>query len=143
MERRKIAPKWTDPSNDNVKRSKKHEFRIAKEFGGQREPRSGGLAWGTAWKDAGTKGRDITAPDFLIEHKNTQAKTMTLKREWLDRIKEVAKSTFKDPMVIVTFQEGDEQPDDWCMVPMPVFKRYLAQYNLDSLDHNDDNSNSE
>ncbi len=121
--RRIIEPQWLK-KNRNVKRSKAHELRLATELGGKRELRSGAnkfSPWGSR-----TMGRDISTDKFLIEHKNTQKESISIKKEWLLGIKASAHAAMKDPMLIFTFQTGTQPPEDWAAIPLTVLKRLLA-----------------
>lgn len=61
---------------------------------------------------------------FYFEHKGTVKKSLSVKREWLDKVRSGAERRFKEPGLIVTF-EGDQKPEEWVMVPMDVFKRLM------------------
>ena len=127
---RVVQPQWLNKA-DKVKTSKAHELRLAKELGGQRTPRSGGLPFSPFSNR--TQGRDIETKDSLIEHKNTTKNSISIKKEWLEGIKLSASAAFKDPMVIITFQNGHEKPEDWVMIPIEVYKRLQAgQETLDT-----------
>jgi hypothetical protein len=128
----KIEPlKWLDDNQERFKRSKKQETRLAEELGGRRTIRSGAAAWSKydqdkiAHKTTLTDGRDITTSEFYFEHKRTEKKSMSLKKEWLDSIKQASRRGAKDPGVIITFESlrPSESDEDWVMVPMSVFKR--------------------
>ncbi len=63
--------------SEGQKQSKKHEKRLAKAVGGQRN-----VASGAFWFRKG----DVRSKDLLIEHKWTGKKSFTLKSEVLEKI---------------------------------------------------------
>lgn len=117
---RRPTPKHLDPNYDKYKRSKKHEERLGKRLGGKRIPRSGGLAW-SRW-DPTTAGGDVAVPDFHIEHKRTEAGSMSIQLEWLDKVKDGARRAGKDAALAVTFEKKGRPPNDWIMIPLEVFE---------------------
>ena len=122
-EPRKPKLRYLDANYDKYKRSTKHEDRLSKRLGGKRIPRSGGMAW-SRW-DKTTANGDLSVPDFHIEHKRTDAKSMSLQKEWLEKVSEGARRTGKDPGVIVTFEKNGSNPTDWMLVPLEVFERLI------------------
>jgi hypothetical protein len=128
-----VGPKpqrFSNPNYGRYKRSKKHEDRIGSALGGKRLPRSGGLLWSRLESAGGkTAGGDVKTPDYLIEHKRTVKDSISIKREWLDKVREGANSCLRDPALVVTFEvEGStEPPEDWVMVPIAVFRRLTGK----------------
>lgn len=113
------------PDKGQYKRSKAHENRIAKELGGKRLPRSGGLyrtSGETARDSKVTAGGDLSTKDFLVEHKFTQNKSLSLKKEWLDKVQEGAKAANKWAALGITFDLGNGKTEDWIAVPLAVFQ---------------------
>ena len=122
-----IIPKWLrDEPKNNVKKSKKHELRLAEKLEGKREPRSGANTF-SKWVNRSV-GRDITTPKFLVEHKFTEAASISLKKEWLDKIKEASTGAMKEPVLIVTF-ETNKKIEDWAVIPLDLFKRLTDNIN--------------
>ncbi len=124
----KPKPRWlTNPGHDKVQRSKKHEERLAKMLGGRRLPRSGGKKWSPRWeKGGGTDNGDVTTPNFHLEHKRTDAASLSVKREWLDKVAYGARQRAKDPGVVITFETPTRltsTPVEWILLPMSVFER--------------------
>ena len=70
---------------------------------------------------------DISTPNLWIEHKNTINKSMSVKLEWLLKVKEGASTVGKDPALVITFDRGLQPAEDWIAVPMSVFKRLTGQ----------------
>lgn len=118
-----------DPKSDRARRSKKHENRIANQLAGKRLPRSGGLQWSAS--DKSTLGGDIATPSYIIEHKRTQAESMSIKKEWLLKVKEGATKHGKEPMLVITFETPNpaNPNEDWVAVPLSVWKRLHPEEN--------------
>jgi len=115
--------KHLDANYDRYKRSKRHEDRVAKRLGGRRLPRSGGLAW-SRW-DRSTAGADLGTAEFHIEHKRTQNKSISVTREWLEKVSEGARKAMKDPGLVLCFEHKTGEPDEWIAIPLEVFEKLL------------------
>jgi hypothetical protein len=74
-----------------------------------------------------TQGGDVATVDFFIENKRTELKSMSIKREWLTQITEAAARVGKTPALIMTFEDGRRDPEDWVAVPIAVFERLRGQ----------------
>ena len=121
---KRVGPKWLDSGNNvKVKQSKKQEFRIAKELNGRREPRSGANKWSQF--DSKTAGRDIESKEAMIEHKMTNKESISLKKEWLDRINLTAMAAMKEPLLVITFQETNKNID-YAVIPLDTYKRLIS-----------------
>ena len=131
-ERKRLTPKWLEnPNYERARRSNKIERKIASKLGGKRRPRSGGMQWSK--HERSTEDGDVTTPEFQIEHKRTDKKSISIKRDWLDKVKVGAKKFAKDPAVVITFQEPTKpfaEDEDWIMMPLEVARRVLG-YNDD------------
>lgn len=121
---KKPRPRAFDDNYGRVAKSKKHENRLAKVMGGRRLPRSGGTSW-SKWDKKKTAEGDIKAPTLHIEHKHTENASMSLKREWLEKVCQGARSQGKDPAVFITFDDAKSIPPDWALVPLDVLQRLL------------------
>jgi len=123
------ALNWLEnPNYDRARRSRKHEDRVAEELGGRRLRRSGGSHWSSS--DKTTEDGDVGTPDFHVEAKRTDRKSIALKKEWFDKVKEGARKFGKDPAVVITFENPSKPsvpPDDWICIPLVVFKRLLPK----------------
>lgn len=119
-------PKMFDANHDRAKRSTKHEHRIARELGGRRLPRSGGIAWSRS--DSTTLGGDVNGKHVFVEHKRVEeaTKSISIKRDWMAKVTEGARRAKKIPALAVTFEKASGFEQDWLMVPLPVAKRMLA-----------------
>jgi hypothetical protein len=133
---KKVRPKWADPNYDRAKRSQKHENRLANRLGGKRLPMSGAKqASRTSFRPTtSTSGKteivtaqgDIALPDVLIEHKRTDTGTMSIKREWWEKVAEGAKASGKEPALLLTFEFKGRpfaKPIDLVAIPLEVYER--------------------
>ena len=125
---KRLTLKWLDnPNHERARRSTKQENRIAKKLGGRRLPRSGGKYWSKY--DKSTDDGDLSTPEFHVEHKRTDKKSMSVKREWLEKVKEGARKFGKDPALVITFQEPNKpysEDEDWILLPLEVVRRVLG-----------------
>lgn len=91
-------PKWLDKKPNPRKFSQGREKKIARRIGARATANSG-----AAWSAKG----DLSTSDSLIEVKSTKGSTMVIHRAWLDKIRQEAIKTQKEPVVILDF--GDIQ----------------------------------
>lgn len=120
-------PWLNNPNKTRMKKSIKQETRIAKELGGRRLPRSGGTRWSK--NERTTDDGDVSTPEFHVEHKRTEKKSISLKREWLEKVREGSRKFAKDPAVVITFQDPAKpynKPEDWILIPLETAKRILG-----------------
>ena len=133
---RKPTPRWLEKYGENAtraKRSQKHEQRIGESLSGRKIPRSGGRYWSST--DKTTDDGDIGTPDFWIEHKGTTTETMSIKKEYCDKVREGARKNAKDPAVCFTFETPNgRKKEDWMAVPMEVFKRLCRAAGIELSD---------
>ena len=131
IERKRLRTKWLEPNSDRKSRSNKTERRVAKKLaGGKRIAQSGGRLWSPRERGSGTRvteGGDVKTPDFHLENKRTDKKSMSVERAWLDAVKAAARRVMKDPGVILTFETKLQPAEDWVMVPIEVFERLRAK----------------
>lgn len=130
-EQKRLQPKWlTNDNHDKYRRSRKQEDRIASKIGGRRIPRSGGLKWSKYEVNNGTTADgDLANADFHVEHKRTDKKSISIKKEWLDKIRAGAFKNCKDPALIITFENPSQpyvKPDDWICIPLETAIRLLG-----------------
>jgi len=132
-------PKAFDANYERSKRSTKMEHRIAKELGGKRLPRSGGIAWSKS--DATTLGGDVNGKDVFVEHKRVEenTKSISIKRDWMAKVTEGAKRAKKIPALVVTWEKPSGFEQDWILLPLPIAKRMLDA--LFGEDKDDDSEN--
>lgn len=116
-------PKCLDDNYDRYKRSKGHEDRLAKELGGKRLPRSGGLAWSKG--DPTTAGGDLATGSLHIEHKRTVNESISVKKEWLHKVSDGARRVGKYPGLLLTFETKMSPPEDWICLPLDMVKKYI------------------
>lgn len=138
--RKRLRTKWLETNADQASRSNKNERRLAKRLGGKRIARSGGKLWsgrlrgetaragsiGIEGSTALTEGGDVAVRDFHFENKRTVKKSMGIQRDWLRGVQDAAKRMGKDPGLIITFEDGRKDPEDWVAVPIAIFERLRA-----------------
>jgi hypothetical protein len=133
--KKRPQPKYLDPSHGQQKRSQSHEKRLAKKLGGSVLPGSGNRRWSrsslSAMNDPTTLCGDISTQGFHIEHKGTQKESLGLKHEWLDKVREGARRSLRDPALIVTFDRPGAPPDDWILIPLSVARRLFPEGHFD------------
>lgn len=115
---------WENQNYGKVQKSKKHENRVARELGGKRLPRSGANRW-SKW-DKATANGDIAVPEIHVEHKRTEKDSMSLKREWLEKVTIGSRAQAKEPAMVLTFEDATSFPQDWALIPLDMLKQLLA-----------------
>jgi hypothetical protein len=125
---KKPSPKWLSDEHgnkDRARRSNTHERRVAALLPkGKRLPQSGGRKWSK--NDGNTSRGDVQSVHFLVEHKRTDLLSMSLKREWLEKVRGGAARILRDPAIVVTFEYPSGRCDDWIMVPLDVARRRMG-----------------
>lgn len=98
---------------------RQQEERVASRVGGRRQRGSGASDY--------AKG-DVKAEDFLIECKQTEKASLSVKGEWLSKITREAMAAGKSPALSIEIKGIDDGlvEHDWVAVPMSVFRRLLA-----------------
>jgi hypothetical protein len=132
------TPKWLRDEGEKgarTKRSRKHETRVAKAFGGRRVAASGAKPF-SRWNpkaEVVTAGGDVATPDFLIEHKFVErgTKSLGVTRAWLEKVTEGAKRSQKEPAMVLTFEHAAGHAQDWLLIPMDVARRLLGVEDTD------------
>lgn len=136
QEPKKVRPKWMDANYDRFKRSKKHENRLANRLGGKRLPQSGAKRLSKYAVKAQTsldqkpetitQNGDLALTDFWVEHKRTDTGTMSIKREWWEKVRDGAREAGREPSLIITFEKPNSpssKPIDLVLIPLDVFER--------------------
>lgn len=136
QEPKKVRPKWMDANYDRFKRSKKHENRLATRLGGKRLPQSGAKRLSKYAVKAQTsldqkpetitQNGDLALTDFWVEHKRTDTGTMSIKREWWEKVRDGAREAGREPSLIITFEKPNSpasKPIDLVLIPLAVFER--------------------
>lgn len=116
---RKPRSRALDSNYDQQGKSRRQEERVAKAVQGRRQPGSGSIP------KAHLKG-DVKHTDFLMEAKRTDAKSISIKGEWLLKIEDEARLLDKFPAL--TLEIGgipDTIEKDWCLMPKSVFERLV------------------
>lgn len=108
-------------TRDDVKRrSKKQEKRLAKRLGGRTQKGSGSVTF--------HKG-DVKSTELLVEAKQTVKASMSVKREWLEKISREAMAYNKVPALALEFVGIARLVDkDWIAVPASFFEALIAFY---------------
>ena len=108
-----------------VKRSKKHEERVAGKLGGRRVRRSGGMRYSKNYTV--TEGHDLGCRLLKGEHKFVRPATgsISVKREWLMALLELTKRLPQEPALLITF-EGMKPHQDWILMPLAVVQKRLG-----------------
>ncbi len=72
---------------------------------------------------------DIVLPEYLIEHKATENRSLSLKYEWLSKITRLASSRGRRAALQISFVTADGRPvsgdASWVMVPVSVFRELV------------------
>jgi len=111
--------------HEAVKRSKKHEERVAGKLGGCRMKRSGGARYSKSYTV--TDGYDLGCRLLKGEHKFVRPGTgsIVVKREWLDALLVLTKRLSQEPALLITF-EGMKTHQDWVLMPLAVVQKRLG-----------------
>jgi hypothetical protein len=128
---RRVSPKWLREDGDpgaRVKKSRKHETRIAKAFGGKRLPASGAKRYSRWTPTSVTAGGDVGTPSLHIEHKYVEPTTMSVgvKREWLEKVTAGAGRALKTPAMVLTFEKAVGFEQDWLLIPVSTARRLMG-----------------
>ena len=92
------------------------ERKVAKELRARLTPASGAME--------GAKG-DMAVSGFLIEAKSTSSGSLSIKLDWLSKIRHEAVHSDKLPALTVTFTDRNGEPvseGQWIMIPLSVWK---------------------
>lgn len=92
------------------------ENRVASNLGGKRQRGSGASDY--------AKG-DVKTDDFLVECKQTEKKSLSVKGKWLSKITREAMAAGKTPALSIEIKGIEDRlvEQDWVAVPMSVFRR--------------------
>lgn len=104
-----------DRQKGTHKHGQRAEKKTAKRFGVRPNAGSGSIE--------GFKG-DITLPDFLVENKATEHKSISLKHAWLEKISREARQVGKVPAVTIQFVDKRGDPiayGRWALIPEDEF----------------------
>jgi hypothetical protein len=80
----------------------------------------------TRGSGAGNDPGDIVLPEYLIEHKATENRSLSVKYDWLSKITRLASAEGKRAALQISFVSGDGRPisgdASWVMIPVNVFR---------------------
>ena len=86
--------------NQIKKKSIKQEKKLAKELGAKRTPQSGAQT---------TSPEDMILGNYVIESKATGRKSISLKKEWLDQVKQSPINFGKIPTLVLDFTKTNDR----------------------------------
>lgn len=104
------------------KAGRQSEKSVAKKLGGSLTPASG----------AGQSKGDIQLGDFMLECKSTKTDTLSIRRDWLQKVFREALSAGKTPALSLAFTDDtgkSKQHSEWVCVPLSVFKELVENSN--------------
>lgn len=128
-EPKRPKPKLFEQEHNN-KKSKKQEKRIANKLNGKRQKGSGAIRH--------HKG-DVKTPDLLLEAKRSDKDSISLKKEWLEKISKEALVSGRVPALAIEFGTADIlTAARWIAVPENFFQELMEAY----TDENDDTEGS-
>lgn len=124
-------PKTFDRNYQRSKRSTKEEHLFANRLGGERLPRSGGLAWSK--DDPTTAGGDVKSEELLVEHKRVEPDTgsIRVKRGWLRKVSEAAQRGNRVPALGISFESPQGHDREWVMLPLSFVERIIGKLRED------------
>jgi hypothetical protein len=128
---RSPSPKTFEPNYGRFKRSRKEERRFAKRLDGRVQPVSGNRPWSK--HDGTTAGADLTTKNLHVEHKRAEpgTKSISVKREWLQKVTEGANRRTRIPAVGLTFEDPSGHTGDWLLLPLEFAERLLKMLESD------------
>jgi len=106
---------FTDRYSGNHTHGQKSEKRTAKRLGTKPRPGSGSIQ--------GCKG-DMVLPEFLVENKSTEHRSISLKFDWLEKISVEAREEGRAPALAIQFVDKDGQSvrrGRWVLIPEDEF----------------------
>ena len=103
------------------------ENKLAKKFGGKRVRGSGSSKFSKAdIRDVSCMNNNGDVVDFLVECKQTDKASISIKLEWLKKITRQANAVEQEPAVAVEIKGGSNDPlceRNWVMIPARVFEK--------------------
>jgi len=107
--------------NDVPLHGQKSETRVIKDMGAQQTIASGSID--------GMKS-DGVLELFRIECKSTVNKSISLKEEWLQKIRLEALETNRTPILTISFVDstGNKRSNDWALIPLNLFNDFAEWY---------------
>lgn len=97
------------------------EERVARVVGGRRVPGSGASMF--------AKG-DVRSEHFLVECKRTEHASLSLKKEWLDKISAEAATEGREPALAIEIAGGALSAHgerEWIMIPLRIFRKLTGE----------------
>ena len=103
-------------SNDIGKQGERNLIRVT---GARPTPGSGNKS---------TKGDAILENRFMMEKKSTAGKTMTVKKEWFEKLSSEAFVARKEPVFVLEFEVMSQGSSQWAAIPL---QRLLELYEIE------------
>ena len=112
----KPTPKAFSQSMPN-KIGKKGEKNLQKKLGG--------------WLTPGSRGGDLKYEDTLIEKKSTEKNSISLKKDYLEKIDRIAFENRKTPVLVIEFEplKNSYCSTQWAVLPLEFFKELMELKN--------------
>ncbi len=112
---------FEDKQLTNRQRGDTHELDTANKINGRTQPNSGATPW-QRYK------ADVSSDNFLYQCKLTDKSKFTINETILAEITRQARVNHKDPVVVIKM-EGIQMPtpNEWCMIPMSVYKMLIGE----------------
>jgi hypothetical protein len=98
-----------DRTQSKKKKCNANEKRLAKKHGGRRQPNSGALP---------SHRGDIKRADYLIDLKQTEKMSISVKLEDLVKIMREANGEGLSPALLIHFENAKNFPKDWVLIQM-------------------------
>lgn len=112
------------------KKSQKQEKRVAKSLGGKVQKGSGSVPF--------HKG-DIKTTELLVEAKRTDKDSMSVKKEWFEKVTREAMAYNKIPALSIEFENTERYVSkDWVAVPVKFLNMLIEFYRLTNDENNED-----
>lgn len=75
----------------------------------------------------GSRGGDLKCDDFLIEKKTTEKNSISVKKDYLEKIERIAFENNKIPALVIEFEALKRSfcPRQWAIVPIEILLEYL------------------
>lgn len=117
---------WTRPETKNKnpfgqtqhRHGQKSEKRVLNDMGAEETIASGALPFAKS---------DGTTVEFRVECKSTVKESISIKHNWLTKIRDEAIETNRVPVLTISFVDAQGQPKlagDWAVIPQHLFNEF-------------------
>lgn len=114
-----------NPPKRLTKKSTRQERKFAKDMGGSRRAYSGANRPESVFNRGTSFKGDVILKEFEVELKRTDGVSMSIKKEWLDKVSIGAIGSNRWPAIQIEFGEGECK---WVMIEQSVFKKMLEKF---------------